>query len=108
MFSKAQEGKVFVGEFTLAGTSLTAEDSREFAQWLIDQFDCVAAGSLIWNFDCSHADWSMQRQAQAGVDWKRLTDERRERPSNGLPIFLQTADGGTWLSARDDDTVTAA
>jgi len=107
-FSARQGGAVLVGEFSLAGQSLRKEERLELAQWLVDQFDFGAQGSLLWTFDEVSTAWSMRRQRELwGIDWRQVTHTRRYPTVQGSPVSLQVAQGGEtlWLSAHKDGGV---
>ncbi|CAE7239974.1 exgA [Symbiodinium pilosum] len=107
-FSRAQGEIVFVGEFSLAGPSLNRAETREFAQWLVDQFDFACAGSLLWSFDNSIIAWSMQRQVQEwGVDWRSILRGDHDRTVEHPPIKIEAAPFGTWLTATEKGAVQA-
>mmetsp|Transcript_122204 Transcript_122204/g.390890 ORF Transcript_122204/g.390890 Transcript_122204/m.390890 type:complete len:637 (+) Transcript_122204:54-1964(+) len=103
-FSNLQGGRVIVGEYSMAGQSLQTAERQEFLQWLVDQFDFVAAGSLVWTFDGDCPGWSMQQQAQKWrIDWRRVTADTRHDTDEGAAVRLRTALRGTagqWLSAH--------
>ncbi|CAE7312789.1 unnamed protein product [Symbiodinium microadriaticum] len=107
-FSRAQGETVFVGEFSLAGPSLNMKETREFAQWLVEQFDFACAGSLLWSFDNSITAWSMQRQIQEwGLDWKSILRGEGGRTVEHPPIKIEAAPFGTWLTATEKGAVQA-
>ncbi|CAE7267935.1 unnamed protein product [Symbiodinium sp. CCMP2456] len=107
-FSRAQGETVFVGEFSLAGPSLNMKETREFAQWLVEQFDFACAGSLLWSFDNSITAWSMQRQIQEwGLDWKSILRGEGGRAVEHPPIKIEAAPFGTWLTATEKGAVQA-
>jgi len=107
-FSRAQGETVFVGEFSLAGPNLNRQETREFAQWLVDQFNFAGAGSLLWSYDCSIAAWSMQRQVREwGVDWRTLFRGDRDQAVEHPPIKIEASPFGTWLTATEKGAVQA-
>ncbi|CAJ1353232.1 unnamed protein product [Effrenium voratum] len=102
----ARQETVLVGEFSMAGPCLNQQETQQFAQWLVEQFDFACAGSLMWSFDNRLIAWSMQRQVKDwGFNWKRLFDNEATRC--GGAVGFQAAAFGTWLSATEKGAVEA-
>lgn len=107
-FSNAQGGRVFVGEFTLAGPSLGREETAELARWFVDQFAFATSGFLLWAYDCQLTGWSMQRQGQHWeLDWRRIARVAQDATRAGMPIYIEAAGAGVWLGAQKDGSVRA-
>ena len=107
-FSQAQgRDRVFVCEFSLAGPNLNLPETREFAEWLVEQMDFACSGSMLWSYDNRITAWSLQRQCREwGLDWKRLWASR-DGARAGASIGIRAASFGTWLTANDQGTVEA-
>lgn len=99
--------RAFVGEFSLAGPSLSAEGNRELSQWLVSQIYCVSQGAIFWNFDHpSINEWSFSRCAtELGIDWPQVMSWPKVS-FEGPPVALQSWDG-RWLRAGENGEVTA-
>ncbi|CAK0900432.1 unnamed protein product [Prorocentrum cordatum] len=104
-FSHLQGGRVFVGEFSLAGPSFFKDRLgaySELAAWLIDQFHFASAGSLLWTYDGAATGWSMQRQVRKRwVDWGSLIGRALRDSQPSAAVRLQAEQGGGWLSAQE-------
>lgn len=108
-FARAQgRDRVFVGEFSLAGPSLKASETKDFAAWLVEQMDFACGGSMLWSYDNRITAWSLQRQWQElGLNWRSLWAESDGAFLEGPMVGFRAAAFGTWLRATEKGAVEA-
>lgn len=54
------------------------QEQKAFAEWLVDEFDFSAMGSLFWTFDNQESRWEQMRAVQKGK-WLKNKNEERKR-----------------------------
>ncbi|CAJ1333311.1 unnamed protein product [Effrenium voratum] len=93
--------RLLIGEWTLAGPTLNEEESRQWTEWLVDEFDFAGEGSLMWTYDNQSPEWSMSAVAKVwNVQWPHLFDPERQSCTYGGRVAIQNADTKNYLSAK--------